>query len=233
MKQAYELYILSCNNINSSILKTFIQLLSQERQKKAIKYRHEIDIARTVCGEMLLRYGLSKRSGSAIPETPLQFTYNPYGKPILPDYPDVSFNISHSGDLVACAVSDSDIGIDIEQISLDMDLDIANHYFHEKEIQLINSVTAPESYHYFFRFWTAKESYLKCIGKGLGEPLNNFYVSEKTITLENHPTPYLINYYKISDDYALSVCSPSSYTAPALPVYVSIEDLIVGRIYFP
>ncbi|MDW2800463.1 4'-phosphopantetheinyl transferase superfamily protein [Clostridium boliviensis] len=226
MKQAYDLYLFSCNNINSSILNNFIQLLSQERQKKAIKYRHEIDTTRTVCGEMLLRYGLSKRSGSALPETPLQFTYNSYGKPILPDYPDIFFNISHSGDWVACAVSDSEIGIDIEQISLGMDLDIANHYFHEKEIQLINSVTVPESYHYFFQFWTAKESYLKCIGKGLGEPLNNFYVSEKTIILENKITPYHINFYKTSVNYVLSVCCTSSFIAPASPSYVSIEDIL-------
>ena len=226
MKQAYELYILSCNNINSSILNTFIQHLNQERKKKATNYRHEIDTARTVCGEMLLRYALSKRLGSSIPEIPLQFTFNPYGKPFLLNYPDVSFNISHSGDWVTCAISDFDIGIDVEQINLDMNLDIANQYFHEKEIQLINSVAAPESYHYFFRIWTTKESYLKCIGKGLGEPLSNFYVSEKTVILENKITPYHINYYKILDDYALSVCSTSTYTAPALPVNVSIEDLL-------
>lgn len=226
MNHAYELYILSIENIDSSIVNKFIQNLSPERQKKALVYRQEIDTVRTVCGEMLLRYALSQRSGSSLPEIPLHFTYNPYGKPLLLDYPEVSFNISHSGNWVACAISDSGIGIDIEQISYDIDLSIANHYFHQKEIQIIHSAAAPESYQYFFRFWTAKESYLKCVGKGLGEPLNNFYVSQNTIIFENQITPYHIYFYKTLNNYALSVCSTSSFSSTVLPSYFSLEDIL-------
>nr|WP_314460553.1 4'-phosphopantetheinyl transferase superfamily protein [uncultured Clostridium sp.] len=227
MNQAYELYILSIENINISIVNKFMHHLSPERQKKARNYRMEIDTVRTVCGEMLLRYALSQRSESSLPEIPLHFTYNPYGKPLLPDYPDLSFNISHSGSWVACAISDSGIGTDIEQISYNIDLNIAKHYFHPKEIQIIHTTAAPESYHHFFRFWTAKESYLKCVGKGLGDPLNNFYVSDNTIILEGQITPCHIYFYETLNNYALSVCSTSSYTAPALPVSVSIEDILM------
>jgi len=226
MNRAYELYLLSIENIDSSIVNNFIQYLSPERQKKVRNYRLEIDTIRTVCGEMLLRYALSERKGSSLPEIPLHFTYNPYGKPLLPDYPDVSFNISHSGNWVACAISDSGIGIDIEQISYDIDLNIANHYFHQKEIQIIRTTAASESYHHFFRFWTAKESYLKCVGKGLGDPLNNFYVSDNTIILNERITPWHIYYYDTLNNYALSVCSNSSYTAPALSVQVSMERIL-------
>lgn len=227
MKQAYELYILSIDNIDSGIVNKFMHHLSPERQKKARNYRQEIDFVRTVCGDMLLRYALSQRSSSSLPEIPLHFTYNPYGKPLLSDYPEVSFNVSHSGNKVACAISDSWIGIDIEQISYDIDLSIADHYFHQKEIQIIHATDAPESYHHFFRFWTAKESYLKCVGKGLGDPLNNFYVSDDTIILENQITPYHIYFYDTLNNYALSVCSASSYTAPSLPVSVSIENILM------
>ncbi|MGC6177856.1 4'-phosphopantetheinyl transferase family protein [Lacrimispora sp. 38-1] len=226
MNHAYELYILSIENIDSSIVNKFIQYLSPGRQKKARNYRLEADTVRTVCGEMLLRYALSQRSGSSLPEIPLHFTYNPYGKPLLSDYPDVSFNISHSGNWVACAISDSGIGIDVEQISYDIDLNIANHYFHQKEIQIIRTTAAPESYHHFFRFWTAKESYLKCVGKGLGDPLNNFYVSDNTIILEGQITPWHIYFYDTLNNYALSVCSSSSYTEPVLPALVSIENIL-------
>lgn len=223
---AYDLYLLSCDNIDCSNLSPFIQYLSPERQVKARNFRQEKDTVRTVLGEMLLRYALSQKAPEYMPEIPLQFTYNPYGKPLLPDQPDISFNISHSGNWIACAVSDSEVGIDIEEINLDIDLNIASHYFHKKEIELINTASASESYQYFFRFWTAKESYLKCIGKGLGEPLNNFYVSDNTLILEDKITSYHINFYRILNNYALSVCSNSSYMTPALPAYVSIKDLL-------
>nr|WP_288827060.1 4'-phosphopantetheinyl transferase superfamily protein [uncultured Clostridium sp.] len=226
MIRAYELYILSIKNIDSIIINNFIQYLSPERQKKATNYRLETDTIRTVCGEMLLRYALSKRQGSSLPKIPLHFTYNSYGKPLLQDYPDVSFNISHSGNWVACAISDSGIGIDIEQINYDIDLNIANHYFHQKERQIIHTTAAPESYHHFFRFWTAKESYLKCIGRGLGDPLNNFYVSDNTIILEGRITPWHIYYYDSLNNYTLSVCSASSNTVPILPVCLSIENIL-------
>ncbi len=222
---AYDLYLLSCDNIDSSNLNRFIQHLSTERQVKARNFRQEKDTIRTVLGEMLLRYALSQMTPRYMSEIPLRFTYNTYGKPLLPDQPDISFNISHSGDWIACAVSDSEIGIDIEEINLDIDLSIANHYFHKKEIELINAASASESYHNFFRFWTAKESYLKCIGKGLGEPLNNFYVSDNNLILEDKITSYHIYFHSILKNYALSVCSSNSYKMPALPTYVTIEDL--------
>lgn len=226
MKQAYELYLFSINNIENHILNNFIQYLSPERQKKAANYRQRTDTVRTVCGEMLLRYGLSQRFGSSLPKLPLQFTYNPYGKPLFSDYADLSFNISHSGKWIACAISDSEIGIDIEQISFDIDLNIATNYFHKRETEVIYTAAAPESYYHFFQFWTAKESYLKCIGKGLGEPLNNFYVSDNTIVLADEITPYHIYFYNTLNNYPFSVCSTSSYPPPELPVYVSIENIL-------
>jgi hypothetical protein len=61
MNQAYEIYILTCDNIDSSIVKKFIQHLSPERQIKAMNYRQEADTVRTVRGEMLLRYALSQK----------------------------------------------------------------------------------------------------------------------------------------------------------------------------
>lgn len=46
-----------------------------------------------------------------IPFSKHHISYGCYGKPYLRDYPNAQFNISHSGQFVACAVSDRPIGV--------------------------------------------------------------------------------------------------------------------------
>jgi hypothetical protein len=45
----------------------------------------------------------------------LQIEYGKNGKPYLPDYPGIYFNISHSGDYVAVALSCHPVGIDVQE----------------------------------------------------------------------------------------------------------------------
>ena len=90
------------------------------------------------------------------------------GKPYSIDDPNLNFNMSNSGNLVAIAFSyDGEVGIDIEQIRYLPDLDeMINTNFSANEIRFINA--KPEQrINRFFRFWTIKESYLKAIGEGM------------------------------------------------------------------
>ena len=38
------------------------------------------------------------------------------GKPFFPDFPHIHFNLSHSGGLALCALSDGEVGVDIELV---------------------------------------------------------------------------------------------------------------------
>ena len=38
------------------------------------------------------------------------------GKPYFPDRPELEFNLSHSGDLLLCALDGSPVGADIQQV---------------------------------------------------------------------------------------------------------------------
>ena len=89
------------------------------------------------------------------------------------------FNLSHSGDLAAYAVTlASEVGIDVEQHRPMPDMAaIAQRFFSAKEYQSLLQVPEPERISAFFDCWVRKEAYVKARGGGLGMGLDNFHVS--------------------------------------------------------
>lgn len=83
-------------------------------------------------------------------------------KPYFKDYPNIRFSISHSGDLVVLAMSDTEIGIDIEKIKPRDYEAIVERHFTEGEAKEIDSIES------FLKVWTKKEAYLKLTSEGLG-----------------------------------------------------------------
>ncbi len=61
------------------------------------------------------------------------FKIQEYGKANISNYENIHFNLSHSGKMVACAISDEEVGIDVEYNDPEIDLDIAKHYFNNSE----------------------------------------------------------------------------------------------------
>lgn len=119
-----------------------------------------------------------------------EFVRGETGKPYMADCP-LMFNISHTGGAATAAVSDCDVGIDIEKIR-SVNLKISDK-FSADEKKFINSSENPEKA--FFEIWTAKEAYLKKEGIGLTVPLDSFsIIGRKDI----------FRYYY--EDYVISVC---------------------------
>ena len=116
------------------------------------------------------------------------FSFTPSGKPYLQDYPDFHFNISHSGEFTALALSDSQVGVDIEKLR-DINLKIADRYFTDDEKAYVKDNKS------FFYIWTRKEAYLKMTGEGLkGLRTCNILDNKKIKTFE-------------TEDFTLSVSS--------------------------
>ncbi|MCH5211243.1 MAG: 4'-phosphopantetheinyl transferase superfamily protein [Oscillospiraceae bacterium] len=89
------------------------------------------------------------------------------GKNGKPECDGVYFNLSHSADMVLCAVSDVPIGCDIEKVT-DAPMEVAERYFSEKERRYIANAQNPaDADRRFFRLWTMKESYMKMTGEGM------------------------------------------------------------------
>ena len=153
-------------------------LMSEDKQQRVDRFRFVDDRKRTVAGEMLARKAIAEWC-SVAPES-ITFGIKEHGKPYAKDLA-VEFNISHSGNMVVCAVDDKPIGIDIEQIR-PIDLIVAKRICTDKELLYIFGHTPTENdFTYttdtkiltrFFELWTAKEAYVKCFGLGIANAKN-------------------------------------------------------------
>lgn len=86
------------------------------------------------------------------------------GKPRFVSGPQ--FNISHSGGLAVCALSDSPVGVDIERLRPMRDpIALADRFFAPAEKAAIRASEAPSEA--FLEVWVRKEAFLKLSGRGI------------------------------------------------------------------
>lgn len=141
--------------------------VSAQRREEALKFRHEGSRRLCLAAYLLLMDGLRKEY--AITDPPV-FSYLPEGKPFIAGHPDIHFNLSHSGDVAVCALSNQPVGIDIET-SRKISDSLIDYTMNEQEREFIaasdDKVTA------FLTFWTRKEALLKLTGEGIRNDLKN------------------------------------------------------------
>ena len=141
-------------------LQEALATVSAERRQQALRYRQEIDQRLCVAAYRLLQRALQQEYG--ITDLP-QFSYAPNGKPSLIHHTPytIHFSISHCNKAVACALSDSPVGIDVETFAHYSE-DVARRVMNESELQEILTSARPEVT--FTRLWTMKESFYKLTG---------------------------------------------------------------------
>lgn len=91
-----------------------------------------------------------------------ELIYNEYGKPFLKDN-KLFFNISHDNNLMVIAISDKNIGIDIEYLTYNRF--VLKKCFNEKEQHKVNDKVNKEKE--FTKIWVMKEAYVKMKGTGI------------------------------------------------------------------
>lgn len=145
-----------------------------------------------------------------IKEDPDEVEFNEHGKPYYPNLPGVHFSLSHSGERAMCVVADNEVGCDVEKIK-NKNCDIAERFFAGDENALLKSIadeTAQKEM--FFRLWTLKESFIKCIGTGLATPLDAFSIvpEQDKITLNQsiNNCQYRFVEIELDDGYRYSAC---------------------------
>jgi len=141
-----------------------LQMLPQWRREKALAYKFKTD--QVLCAKAYLLLCSALREEYRIDCHP-RFDYSENGKPFLKEFSHIHFNLSHCKNAVICAIGDSPIGCDVEEIFDSLDTDLCNYVFNEEEILAINSAENPNAE--FSRFWTMKEAYLKLTGEGLSD----------------------------------------------------------------
>ena len=116
---------------------------------------------------------LNRAAGELRPdaELPLHILTGAAGKPYCAEGP--CFSLSHSGDVAACAVSDAELGLDVQE-GREYSAAFVRRFFTSDEQRRISG--AADRDFEFTKLWALKESYLKALGTGLETPTSSFSV---------------------------------------------------------
>ncbi|MBR3508177.1 MAG: 4'-phosphopantetheinyl transferase superfamily protein [Lachnospiraceae bacterium] len=112
----------------------------------------------------------------------LHYRYGKNGKPYWVELP-YYFSLSHSGDLVALAVSGQEIGLDVQKVTGTDWKKLAGRFFaqeEQRELEKLCEISEELGRKEFFRLWCQKESYGKMTGEGLLP-----YLQKKVTAFEN------------------------------------------------
>lgn len=179
----------------------WLSLMNEDKRGKVERFYFDDDKKRSVAGEMLAKKAIAEWCGVLAEE--IMFSLDKNGKPFAENL-NAEFNISHSGNLVVCAVDDNPVGIDVEQIRI-IDLKIAKRIYTDEELYYLFGFSPSDDDFYvlpdegmlqrFFELWTAKEANLKYTGAGITENLKTLSVNSEKIQKE-YIDDYVITIYK-------------------------------------
>lgn len=138
-----------------------LSYLTEEEIIKSKDYKSEIAKINYLVSRAILNLSLKGLLEKGINDLIVKRDKN--NKPYLENTIGLKFNISHTEGLVLLAFSKREVGIDVEKINFKFEFkDILENCFTRDEIiNIDNNIIS------FYRYWTAKEAYLKCDGIGL------------------------------------------------------------------
>jgi 4'-phosphopantetheinyl transferase len=177
-----------------------------------LRYKRWQDRRATLIGKLLLLRVLRTKFGDAGMQKFQSLGITRYGRPFIPGGPE--FSISHSGDAVVLAVTDSGaVGVDIERIRT---VEIADYARYLPEVaNLHEKYDAGQVTGMFFDCWTQKEAVLKGAGKGLLAPLEQVAIQEGRALLQD--TAWFIQKLPIAEGYCCHVATDGQ------PEHVAVE----------
>ena len=115
-----------------------------------------------VAGKLLLAQMYEELTGEEMP--PIEKA--PRGKPFFPGS-DLYFSITHTKTTVFCAIADTEIGIDAEDLSRKVSPNLAEKVLSPAEYAQYQAVPEEDRNEALLRFWVLKEAEAKCSGLGL------------------------------------------------------------------
>lgn len=195
------IYLLDMMKTSDKIISFFKNLLNNEDE---YKYITSIKSPKRMCDYVMGRYALKKAceyEGISIDDE--KIIKDEKGKPYFKSKKK-HFNISHSNNICAVALSEEPIGVDVQNVR-DFDERFVEKHFSENEKKIIKNTKSK----YFknmrcTEFWTCKESLLKCVGVGLSVDLSKIDVSKVNCLFQN--VQYLVEAFVVNEQYICSGC---------------------------
>ena len=167
-----QIYFLRYEDINDGQLEELLPLVSEERKEKVNRYADIEKRRQSLFAKLLLRAVLCRRFKVANKD--LKFSVDVNGKPFVENLSGVYFSISHTSSGIAVAVSEDEIGVDIEKVR-PINIDIAKRYFTLAEYEYILDGGEKQNERFFY-VWTRKEARVKKSGVGFKESFGTFSV---------------------------------------------------------
>lgn len=161
------------NNLDKETFHYLMQFVNKEKQDRILRQKKKENANAILIADILVKYALKKVFNLDI--TKIKIGYGDLNKPFLVDYPDIHFNVSHSGNMVVCAVYDKPIGIDI-QINQYCPNIFIDKVCNKDEILKIEM--SEDRISEFIKIWTQKEAVMKKTGQGINGDLKNCLVNE-------------------------------------------------------
>lgn len=205
---------------NTSLYAKAYSRMSRHRKDKIDFYYFKKDRFLSMGAGCLLDFGLHSYG---LDEKTAEFSYGKNEKPSLRNGP-AFFNLSHSGNLAACAFSEQEIGMDIERMQIPQHALMAR-VCRPSELTYLESLQGQTLSAAFAKLWTIKESYMKYLGTGLTlDPLKleiNFQ-EPCTIIHDGIPVPFFFRTYTLPC-YQLSLCSKTD-DFPSAPTLIRLTE---------
>ena len=160
----------------NGMLEASLKRLSPYRREKTLRYRFDRGKwlsagAGLLLDYMLKDYGLCERD--------MQYIEGEHGKPAFANHPQLHFNLSHSNSLVACAMGDKPVGVDVQHM-VKLRQGLVRYTMSTQEIAKLEAMgTIEEKSMFFTQLWTLKESYVKATGRGLTHEFPSFDINEQ------------------------------------------------------
>ena len=209
-----------CDDISGQFSCQYRELLSPEEAARFARFYRSTDRHRFLVTRALVRTALSRYV--AVEPEAWSFSRNSYGRPFAANIEaqqfGLSFNISHSHDLVVLAVATGRaLGVDVEYARSRIGaIDFSKRVLAADEMAALSLLPKEEVPDRFLEYWTFKEAYTKARGMGLAIPLNQVafhYPSRSSVgmtirpPLGDDPARWYVWQLRPTPKHIMAVCS--------------------------
>ena len=205
----------------------YIRLVDCARRERITELKQQKDRIQSLGAGLLLRYSFLAEGYTKKQWEEIQIQYGEAGKPSIVQYPEFCYSLSHSGKWVICGVHSKELGADIQEM-LPWNMRLAKRFFAEEEYErLVHIREEKPKTQMFYKMWSAKESYGKLTGEGIGKGISQYLTSTDfdVITDTDCHAEAFLRTYEFSD-YMVCVCAREDECFPEKIEVISFEDLI-------
>jgi 4'-phosphopantetheinyl transferase len=176
MADAVDLWHVRTDALDAEAVEACLGLLTSDEKVQHARFRfdrhrHEYLVTRGLARGVLATY-VDRPPGA------LSFRRTEHGRPLLEPRTELSFNLTNTLSLVACAVARSrEVGVDAEPMDRgDQVLGVAETVFTTSERAMLAALELPARRRRAVELWTLKEAYMKARGLGFSLPVTKFEV---------------------------------------------------------